>query len=44
MLEREFLAARLDRGLSQASVASAIGVDRSLISRIERAGDSMTSG
>ena len=37
-LVREFRAARLDRGLSQASVASALGVDRSLISRIERGG------
>jgi transcriptional regulator with XRE-family HTH domain len=41
MVEREVRAARLDRGLSQADLAKAVGIDRSGISRIERgdAGD-----
>jgi transcriptional regulator with XRE-family HTH domain len=36
LLQREFVTARADRGLTQAAVAAAVGVDRSWISRIER--------
>lgn len=36
LVQRELRTARLDRGLSQATVASALGIDRSLLSRVER--------
>jgi transcriptional regulator with XRE-family HTH domain len=36
LMQREFRTGRLDRGLSQADVADALGVDRSWVSRIER--------
>ncbi|HEY6569795.1 MAG TPA: helix-turn-helix transcriptional regulator [Candidatus Limnocylindrales bacterium] len=36
LLQRELRDARHDRGLSQASVATALGVDRSWVSRVER--------
>jgi transcriptional regulator with XRE-family HTH domain len=36
MLEREFRDARADRAVSQASIAAAVDVDRSWISRVER--------
>jgi transcriptional regulator with XRE-family HTH domain len=35
-MQREFRTGRLDRGLSQADVADALGIDRSWVSRIER--------
>ena len=36
LLQRELRIARVDRGLSQASVAAALGIDRSWVSRVER--------
>ena len=38
LIQRELRIARVDRGLSQGSVAAALGIDRSWVSRVERAG------
>ena len=36
LVQRELRIARVDRGLSQGSVAAALGIDRSWVSRVER--------